>query len=421
MASAVVEYDPFGAQMQGDPYPTYRLLREHAPLYYNGERDMWVLSRHDDVLAATADWATFSSAAGADTDNLGAYFPRPGNFFDSDPKPHDVLRGVLHPSFMPKRLVPALAPIVQKAADDLLRALAEKEEADFAEEYGWPLSTRVTAGLLGLPQEDLPLLGGWAQAIFRRIPGTPEPPPATRRALGEVGEYLRAELARRRHAAAASEDLLSVIADARLDGAALGEEGVGMAMLIFMAGIETPASMIGNALLLLAAHPDQRSWLREHPDAIPNAIEEILRFECPAQHVRRITTREVDIHGQTVPQGAFVVMLYGSANRDERRWPDPDRFDITRKSMRHLAFGNGIHHCLGAPLARLMGARALGAVLRDLPDYEIAGPIVRFPSHMDRGLQSLPIRHNRYGCGPRGEATNALVVPPAEKRRNPRR
>jgi cytochrome P450 len=402
MASTIVEYDPFGVQMQGDPYPAYRLLREHAPLYHNAERDLWMLSRHDDVVAATADWATFSSAAGADTDNLGAYFSKPGNFFDSDPEPHDLLRGVLHSSFMPRNLVPRLTPIVQEAVEDLLGALADREEADLAEDYGWALPVRVTAELLGLPREDLPLLRRWADSVFRRIPGVPVPPPAAREALVEVGEYLRTELARRRQASVAGEDLLAVIADARLNGAPLVEEGVGMATLIFLAGIETPASMIGNALLLLAQHPDQRSWLREHPDGIPNAIEEVLRFDCPAQHVRRITTRDVEIHGHIVPQGAFVVMLYGSANRDERRWAQPDRFDVARESMRHLAFGNGIHHCLGAPLARLMGARALEAVLRDLPDYEIAGPVVRFPSHMDRGLQSLPVRQKRSGTGRRG-------------------
>lgn len=399
MSIVDIGYDPFSGEMHRDPYPTYRWLRDHAPVYHNAEHDLWVVSRHDDVVAITNDWATYSSAAGADTDNVGAHFTTRGNFLDTDPPLHDVLRGVLHPYFMTKVMRSRMEPIVRVALDDLLGGLAERDLADFAEEFAWVLPARVMTELLGLPREDLPLLRRWGQEVPRRVAGLPELPPAARQALAEVVEYMRARMSERR-GTSQGPDLLSVIANASIDGAPIddspiGEVSAGMAALLFIAGTETPSSLIGNALLLLAMHPEQRAWLAQNPAAIPNAVEEVLRFECPAQHVRRITTRQVELHGTPISKGAYIVALFGSANRDERRYEDAERFDVRREHKRNLAFGNGIHHCLGAPLARLMGAAMLEAVLREIPNYEVAGMVERFPSHLDRGLQALPLRPNR--------------------------
>jgi cytochrome P450 len=398
MSITHVEYDPFSGEMHADPYPTYRWLREHAPVYHNAERDLWVVSRHEDVAAIASDPETYSSAGGADVDNIGAHFTASGNFLDSDPPLHGKLRGVLHPHFMPKTMRPRMEPIVRAAVADLLDELAERDVVDFAEDFAWVLPVRVTAKLLGLPKEDLALMRRWSQEVPRRIAGVPEPPPPARRALAEVIEYLQGKVDERR-GAPPSEELLSVIASATVDDALIAKQAAGIATLVFLGGVETSASMIGNALLLLAQHPEQRAYLAQNPTAIPDAIEEILRFDCPAQHARRLTTREVELHGTLIPRGSYVVILFGSANRDERRYEHAERFDVRREHKRALAFGNGIHHCIGAPLARLQGAAMLEAVLRELPDYELAGPVERFCSHLDRGIESLPLRQNRRASG----------------------
>jgi cytochrome P450 len=388
-----VDYDPFSGEVRKDPYPTYRWLREHAPIYYSVKRDLWVISRYDDVIAVTSDWPTFSNASGADTDNFGSYLTAPGNFFDADPKLHDVLRAVLHRSFMPRALHKRLEPVARDTVKQLLEGLIAVEEADFAKELAWPLPVRVVSELMGIPEEDRPRIRHWGEEIARRTAGSPELPQSTVSALNELTVYLREQVQRRR--GDPRDDLLSVIANATIEGAPIGEQAVGMATLIAVGAFETTASLIGNALLLLAQHPDQRAWLAENPAAIPDAIEEALRFESPAQHTRRVSTTEVEMHGTLIPEGARVVLLYGSANRDERRFTDSERFHIRRERKRNLAFGNGIHHCIGAPLARLQATVALQAVLRELPSYELAGDAKRFESHMGRTLQALPLRQNR--------------------------
>jgi cytochrome P450 len=393
MSIAEVQYDPFCAQMFSDPYPTYRWLRENAPVQYSPQRELWAVSRHEDVIEVTRDWATFSSACGADTDELGSHFIAPGSFLDTDPELHDKLRAVVHRPFTPKVLRARAAPIVQAVVAARLDALAQDDLADLAQDFAWPLAAGVIAELLGLPSEDLPRVQPWGENLARRVPGIAEPPAAAITALVEITEYLREMLARRR--GGSGDDLLSSIANAHVDGAPIGDEAAGIATLLLMGGVETIASAIGNALLLLAEHPDQRAWLAAHPEAIPQALDEIVRFESPIQHVRRITTRDVEMHGETIPRGSHVVIVYGSANRDERRYEHAERFDIHRERKRSLAFGDGIHHCLGVPLARLEGEIVLGAILRELPDYELAGEPERCASHMNRSIQRLPIRQNR--------------------------
>jgi cytochrome P450 len=388
-----VDYDPFSGEVREDPYPAYRWLREHAPVYYSARRDLWAISRYDDVVAITSDWLTFSNAKGADTDNFGSYLTVPGNFFDTDPALHDVLRAVLHRSFMPKTLRERMEPFARGAVEHLLEELAVAEETDFAKGFAWPLPVRVVCEFMGIPEEDQPRVSHWAEEVARRTAGCLELPPSTVSALEELTIYLGEQV--HAHRGAAGDDLFTVIANATIDGAPIGEQAVGMAVLIAIGAFETTASLIGNALLLLAKHPDQRAWLAGNLAAIPDAIEEVLRFESPAQHTRRVTTREVELHGTLLPEGAPVVLLYGAANRDERRFIDAERFDIRRERKRNLGFGNGIHHCIGAPLARLQATVALEAVLRELPAYELAGEVRRFESHMGRTLEALPLRQNR--------------------------
>jgi cytochrome P450 len=392
-------YDPFSEEMHRDPYPTYKWLRDHAPVYYNAERGLWAVSRHDDVIEVTRDWERFSNAEGADTDNLSLGIPAPGNFLDTDPPVHDELRAVVHKPFMPKVLQTRLEPFVRRTVNELLEGFGEHDEVDFAEDFAWAVSVRTTGELLGTPSEDASLLKRWGVDVTRRVGGVPEPPPAARAALVEIDGYLREQLGARRRTP--TGDLLSAIANASVSGEPIGDAAVGLATLVMIAGMETTASLITSALHLLWQHPDQRRWLADHPSAIPAAVEEVLRFESPVQHLSRVTTADVALHDIVIPRGSRVVVLYGSANRDERRYERADRFDIRRESMRNLAFGNGIHHCLGAPLARLEARVVLERVLSELPDYEVTGPIERFCSHMDRGLARLP--------GRRAQSTIAVV------------
>jgi cytochrome P450 len=388
-----VDYDPFSGEARENPYPTYRWLREHAPVYYSARRELWAISCYDDVIAVMGDWSTFSNAEGADTDNFGSYLTAPGNFFDTDPDLHSVLRAVLHRSFMPKALRKRMEPSVRNMAGQLLEELAISEEADFAKEFAWPLPVRVVGEFMGIPEEDQPRIRHWAEELARRTAGRSELPPSAVNALTELTVYLREQMQRRREAP--GEDLLSVIANATIEGAPIGEQAVGMAVVIAVGAFENVASLIGNALLLLAKHPDQQAWLAENPAAIPDAIEEVLRFESPVQHTRRVSTTEVELHGTLLPEGVPVALLYGSANRDEGRFTDAERFDIRRERKRNLAFGNGIHHCIGAPLARLQATVALEVVLREMPAFELAGEVRRFESHMGRTLETLPLRQNR--------------------------
>jgi cytochrome P450 len=383
-------YDPFSEEMNRDPYPTYKWLRDHAPVYYNPDRDLWAVSRHDDVSRVMRDWERFSNAEGADTDNLGARIPAPGNFLDTDPPVHDELRAVVHKPFTPKLLQARLEPFVRGTVDELLKGFDPHEEVDFAQDFAWQISARVTGDLLGTPPADAALLKRWGEDVTRRVAGVPEPPPAALAALVEIDGYLREQFGVR--SGAPTDDLLSAIASASLSGEPIGDAAVGLATLVMVAGMETTASLITSALLLLWQHPDQREWLAAHPSAIPAAVEEILRFESPVQHTRHVTSADVALHDIVIPRGSRVVLLYGSANRDERRYERADQFDIHREPKRNLAFGNGIHHCLGAPLARLEARVVLERVLSELPDYEITGPIERFYSHMDRGLERLPLR-----------------------------
>jgi cytochrome P450 len=225
--------------------------------------------------------------------------------------------------------------------------------------------------------------------IARREPGSRELPASAIGALREMESYLE-EVLEAKHKRPA-DDLLSAIARGCLGGDALGERSMGLALLLMVASMKTSASLIANGLLLLAEYPDQRRWLRQHLDHVAPALEEILRFESPVQHLKRTTTTDVDLHGMHVPRGSEVLILYGSANRDERQFIDGERFDIGRVPKRNLAFGNGIHHCLGAPLARLEGKLALQVILTEAPDYEIVGPVQRLESHMDRGIERLPV------------------------------
>lgn len=384
-----VEYNPFSAEVQADPYPVYRYLRDHAPLYRHEELAFWAVSRYEDVVAVSRDWSTFSSSYGVDIDDTGGEFGQ-GNFLEEDPPLHDLLRAVVRTEFIPKNLRAALEPFVRQEVEGIVGDLRSRPAVDFARELAWELPIRVVSRLMGFPEEDRERLRQWEETFALRIPTLAQLPPFATKAGAALRSYFASLIEARR--ATPQEDLLTKIATAEIDGAEIGNGALGMVFILFVAAIETSASLITQSLRLLALHPDQREWLADNASRVPDAVEEVLRYEAPVQNIKRTTLSDTDLLGETIPKGSTVLMLTGSANRDERRFPQPDVFDVQREPQRHLAFGEGIHHCIGAPLARLEGQVVIETVLAEMPGYALVGAPVRLPSNIVRGYVSLPAR-----------------------------
>jgi cytochrome P450 len=384
-----VEYDPFSPEIQADPYPVYRHLRDHAPLYRNERLDFWAVSRYDDVVAVARDWKTYSSSFGVDIDNTGGEFGH-GNFLEEDPPLHDQLRAVVRTEFIPKNLKAALEPVVRSEVERMVGDLKTRPAVDFGRELAWELPVLVVSRLMGFPLEDRDRLRQWEETFALRIPTLPVLPPFATRAGATLRRYFADLIDSRRRDP--RDDLLTKIAEAEVGGADIGSGALGMVFILFVAAIETTASLITQSLRLLALHTEQREWLRDNPSAVPQAVEEVLRYEAPVQNVKRTTLSDTELLGEALPKGSTVLILTGSANRDERRFPRPDEFDVRREPKRHMAFGEGIHHCIGAPLARLEGQVVLETVLSEMPDYDLVGTAQRLPNNIVRGYLSLPAR-----------------------------
>jgi cytochrome P450 len=375
-----------------DPYPVYRRLRDEAPVYHDELRDVWVLSRFDDVAAAAKDWETFSSSAGGtgnDLDDGYQLFEPAGDLPATDPPVHTRLRGALRLAFSPSALRARFEPAVRDTGKRLIDAFADAGSADFAHDLARPLPALTMFSWFGFPDDDHPQLLGWFEAMLERVPGERALPAVALEGRDRMREYVAAAAAERR--TRPRDDLMTFLVEANAAGQLTADEIVGGSMLLFMAGITTTSGLLSNSLLHLDRFPDQRDLLRRDPSILPAAIEELLRFDAPIQALARTTTRTAALHGTVIPADARVCLLWGSANRDERRWPDPDSHDLRREPQRHVAFGDGIHHCLGAPLARLEARIVFEQLLARIPDYTVSGPVVRVRTPTDRVLEHLPV------------------------------
>ena len=377
-------------ELHEDPYPIYRRLRDERPVYADPDGRFWALSRHADVQAAARDWQRFSSAAGNDLDDTSLLFAPAGELTHADPPLHTRLRDAIKREFavgaVRARLEPAVRAEVRRAVADLRVG----ERVDFAQQLALPLPAAVICGWLGFPREDHAELVGWFEAMLERAPGQLELPAAALHARDQMRAYiLDAVRARRRRA---RDDLLGVFVRAERAEALSEDEVLGSAMLLFFAGITTTSALIASSLLHLDRFADQRQLLRASPELAPAAVEELLRFDAPLQWLTRIAACDVSVRERTIPEGSRVLLIWASANRDERRWPSPDELILSRERLRNIAFGEGIHHCLGAPLARLEARVVLEELMPAIVDYELDGPVARLYTQTERTITRLPMR-----------------------------
>ncbi len=383
--SEPLAYEPL--ELHEDPYPLYARLRDEAPVYET-TRGAWALSQYADVQSAARDWRTFSSAHGNDLDDTALLFSPAGELTHADPPLHGRLRDAVKGEFRVSAVRATLEQIVREKVRALLKDLRELHECDLAADLALRLPSSMISDWLGFPEEEHPMLLAWFEAMSERTPRQVALPPSALEARDVMREYILAYMQERRRRP--RQDFLSVMVAAQDRSELSPDEVIGMAMLLYFAGITTTSALIAGALLHLARFPDQQRLLRDSPRLMPEAVEELLRFDAPIQWLTRTTTAPVTVHERDLPAGARVVLLWGSANRDPRRWKDADALVVTRQPQRHIAFGEGIHHCLGAPLARLEARVVLEELLAATGGYAVSGNVVRRYTQSERTISSLP-------------------------------
>ena len=416
-----VEYEPFQARGSVDPYPVYRELRDHAPVHYAPESACWCISRHEDVLHVVNAPETFSSRAmftvlmnaGYEGDPpltprmawfllrfalrtrvspLG--FTKARNLIASDPPIHGALRGIVNRGFTPRR-IHAWEPRIRELARQRVAPLAAGEPFDVVRDLAIPLPVTIIAEMLGVAQDRLADFKRWSDALIAAMTGSMRVFPPHRETLDiflELDTYLARVIRQRRREP--GDDLVSVLLAQEPGGQKLKTmEIMQFVMLLLVAGNETTTNLIGNAASALLDHPAVLERAAGDPALVPDVVEETLRYDAPVQLVFRTTTRDTSLRGVAIPKGATVALLLGAANRDERRFPDPDRFDPGRDTRGHLGFGFGQHFCLGASLARLEGRVALEALLPHLRRARRASAErSMLDSFLVRGPSRLPVQ-----------------------------
>ena len=392
-----VYWDPFDYALHADPHPTWKRMREEAPLYRNERHDFWALTRFQDVLDASLDWKNFSSARGDLLEIIRAPTPPPWyahSVLSTDPPDQTALRNVLSRSFTPRQIA-ALEPDIRRFVRELLDAQAGAGGFDYVADFGALLPGRVIAAILGIPDADREIIRTWADSSLHREED--EMDLERYHAVGtEFAQHIQGYIAaQRRQKRGMIGDLLEAeFIDAKGRRRKVSnEEATAFIHLLTVAGNETLAKFVGWAGSLLARFPEERAKLVARPDLIPNAIEEILRYEPPSLALGRYVQRDVTLHGTRVPEGSVLVLITAATGRDQRQFPDPERFDVERKLSRHLSFGVGPHVCMGAPLARLEAKVILEETLARFPTWDVdwdRTEIVHTGSAV-RGYAKLPI------------------------------
>ncbi len=385
-------YDPYDVEINADPYPVYRRLREEAPLYYNEPYDFWAVSRYEDVERGLADHANLISGKGGILEVIRADIEMPpGVLIFSDPPIHTMHRRVLSRVFTPRKMA-ALEPDIRALCARYLDPLVGTDRFDFVKDLSADMPARVICMLLGIPEEDQLKVRDNADARLRTEAG--KPMEVRQKAIDDGTLFADYHDWRTDHP---SDDIMTQLIQAEIEdetGAVrrlTREEILTYVAVVAGAGSETTTKLIGWAGKVLGDHPDQRRELVEDPSLIPGAIEELLRYEPPGPHIARYVARDIEVRGQPIPAGSVMMLLVASANRDDRRFPDGDRFDIHRDIGAHVGFGYGIHYCLGAALARLEGRIALEEILKRFPEWEVdVANASLAPTSTVRGYETLP-------------------------------
>lgn len=390
------QFDPFDERTRRNPFPLYAQARREHPVYRHEGLPVVSVFRYDDIQAILRDPSTWSNV-----------FPPPPGFTRPDhlppsmlmldPPEHTRLRGLVQQAFTPRR-VRELEPRIEAIAEQLASHLVTRRTADFVATFAYPLPVVVIAEMIGVPAEDRELFRHWSDALVENLGGGllgPPSPEALAKELAAV-EAMRAYFVERveERRRKPREDLLSALVAAELEGSRLTfDEMLQMLVLLLVAGNETTRNLIANAVYTLIEHPESERQLRAHPEHVPSAVEEVLRFASPVQCDVRYLVRDTEVAGRHVEAGTIALLWLGSANRDESVFPDPDVFDIARADNRHLAFGFGPHFCLGANLARLEAQVALRVLLRRVRQWQLAtsDPLPLHPSLIFRAMTELPL------------------------------
>jgi cytochrome P450 len=380
-------FDLYSPAIDADPFPYYAELRAKHPCYWSASAQLWILSRYDDIVEAARDWETFSSSQGNLIDELPG---RAGaTLGTTDPPRHDRLRALSQAAFLKRNLDRLIAPTLE-IADRALDRIVDQNTFEFVNDF----SSQITVGLLfrtmGLPDRDHADIRRkviLAVSTDKSVKGRTQEHIA---AFQEMADFLTAEVAARR--ANPTDDLITHLAEAEIDGDRLSDREVVLTTATFvMAGVESLSSFMSVLALNLCDFPEARRRVTADPALTAPAIEESLRFNTSAQRFKRTATRDVSLHGKTIRAGDKVVLAFGSANRDERKFANPDTFDINRRPLGHLGFGSGKHFCLGAQMARLVAEVAIRRFLSRVPDYHLAADSVAWNSSSNfRSPTALP-------------------------------
>ena len=391
-------FNPMDPEFLADPYPTYHRLRAEDPVHHS-PLGFWVLTRYEDVAAILRD-ARFikEPLAALVAARFGSEVPRGVglSMLDRDPPDHTRLRSLVSKAFTP-RVVEGLRPRIQAIVDDLIARAEPAGSMDLIEEFAYPIPVNVICEMMGVPVRDHERFKGWSLDIARGLdsiwlPPDSEIPRRSATARHAISDYFRELIAQRRTSPRA--DLLSALIAAEEAGDKLNEEELlATCILILIAGHETTVNLIGNGVLALLRHPAELSRLRATPGLITSGVEELLRYDGPVQRTARVASADATIGGHTIPQGDMVMPFIGAADRDPAHFPEPDRLNLSRADNRHIAFGWGIHFCLGAPLARVEGQIAIDTLVRRLPRLALIGDSVEYRQSLTlRGLKTLPVK-----------------------------
>lgn len=385
--SAGVPFELYSTEIDRDPFPSYRSLREEHPCYWSESGRIWILSRYDDVLNAAMDWETYSSLKGNLVDEIPGRSG--GTLGTTDPPRHDRLRALAQAAFLKKNLSHIVEP-AKAMANAALDRILDKGSFDFVSDFSSDITVGIIFKLLGLPQQDPIEMRNKVVLSISTDKAARGRNPELDAAFANLNEFVADEVAMRRKSP--TDDLVTLLAEAEIDGDKLSEREVVLTTSMFVvAGVESLSSFMSIFALNLHDFPDARRRLAGDAALMPAAIEESLRFNTSAQRFKRVLTRDVELHGQSVKQGDCVILAYGSANRDERKFANPDVYDIDRSPMGHLGFGGGKHFCIGSQFARLVTETAMGCFLERLPDYQIEHRDFDWiPSSNFRSPMSLP-------------------------------